>query len=312
MKVKGTQKEINDYDQDQSISPGDKIIGQDSHLLKETKNYSVQGVAVHVKGGVGEAGQVLKNNGDGTWGWKDADQSVTTTTTTEVPTTTTTTAAPTTTTTTAATTTTTTQAATTTTTTATPTTTTTSTTTTTAAPTTTTTTTNTTSTTTTTTSAPTTTTTTIISQNQTPGTVVNTDYWKLVWIRKLDFTNILIGDSYGSSYYPANDDGWTATSSKITNLQGTGPYSSLGNRAFKLDTNSLQVGAFITDTNGTFINSNNTHDTTYNRSYSDFSTPMYAAVKTSLRSETTVDETLLVKVEQYNGYVRITELIDIS
>ena len=108
------------------------------------------------------------------------------------------------------------------------------------------------------------------------------------------------------------DDGWTATPSKITNLQGTGPYYSLGNRRFKLDTNSLQVGAFITDENGTFINSNNTHNTTYNRLYSDFSTPMYAAVKTSLRSETTVDETLLVKVEQYNGYVRITELIDIS
>lgn len=213
-------------------------------------------------------------------------------------------------------TTTTTTAATTTTTTATQTTTTTSTTT--AAPTTTTTTsaptttTTTASPTTTTTTAPTTTTTTIISQNQTPGTVVDTDYYKLNWIRRLDYSAITIGDPYGAEFAPVADDGWTATPSKITDLQGTGPYSSLGNRGFKLDTPSLQVGAFITDTFGTFINSNNTHSTTYNKSYSDFSTPMYAAVKTSLRNETIVDETLLVKVEQYNGYVRITELIDIS
>ena len=148
--------------------------------------------------------------------------------------------------------------------------------------------------------------------NQTPGPVVNTDYWKLKGIIGGGSGEILIGDPYGVEFVLTTDDGWTATPSKITDLQGTGPYYSLGNRRFKLDTNSLQVGAFITDENGTFINSNNTHNTTYNRSYSDFSTPMYAAVKTSLRSETTVDETLLVKVEQYNGYVRITELIDIS
>ena len=161
MRVRRTQKEIYDYDDDPSISAKDKVVGQDSEFFEHTKNYTVQGLAVYVRGGVGEEGQVLKSNGDGTWGWRDIDESVTTTTTTTSPTTTTTTAAPTTTTTTAATTTTTT-AATTTTTTATPTTTTTTvapttTTTTTAAPTTTTTTS---TTTTTTTAAPTTTTTT--------------------------------------------------------------------------------------------------------------------------------------------------------
>lgn len=161
MRVRRTQKEVYDYDDDPSISAKDKVVGQDSEFFEHTKNYTVQGLAVYVRGGVGEEGQVLKSNGDGTWGWRDIDESVTTTTTTASPTTTTTTAAPTTTTTTSAPTTTTTTAATTTTTTAAPTTTTTTvaptTTTTTAAPTTTTTTS---TTTTTTTAAPTTTTTT--------------------------------------------------------------------------------------------------------------------------------------------------------
>lgn len=182
MRVRRTQKEVYDYDDDPSISAKDKVVGQDSEFFEHTKNYTVQGLAVYVRGGVGEEGQVLKSNGDGTWGWRDIDESVTTTTT-AAPTTTTTTSAPTTTTTTAATTTTTTAATTTTTTaaittttTATPTTTTTTvaptTTTTTSVPTTTTTTaaattttTTATPTTTTTTSAPTTTTTTLASGN---------------------------------------------------------------------------------------------------------------------------------------------------
>lgn len=163
MRIRGTQKKVQDYDSDSEISANDKIIGRDSSGFKHTKNYTIQGLAVYVRGGVGTSGQVLKSNGDGTWGWYDeeADTTTTTTTTTAAPTTTTTTAAPTTTTTTAATTTTTTSATTTTTTEAA------TTTTTTAAPTTTTTTeagTTTTTTeaatTTTTTSAPTTTTTT--------------------------------------------------------------------------------------------------------------------------------------------------------
>jgi hypothetical protein len=159
MRINKNQIKLNEFVDDNTISANDKIIGQDSEFLKHTKNYSVQGVAVKVRGGVGKEGQVLKNNGDGTWGFYDADQAVTTTTTTAAQTTTTTTAAATTTTTTAATTTTTTSSPTTTTTTSAPVTTTTTTaatTTTTAPPTTTTTT----AATTTTTTAATTTTTT--------------------------------------------------------------------------------------------------------------------------------------------------------
>jgi len=155
MKIRKDQIKLNEFDGDTSISANDKIIGQDSEFFKHTKNYSVQSIAVEVRGGVGLPGQVLKNNGDGTWGFYDADEAVTTTTT-SAPITTTTTSAP-------ATTTTTTQAGTTTTTTVAPTTTTTTTvlpttTTTTSAATTTTTTSA--ATTTTTTQAPTTTTTT--------------------------------------------------------------------------------------------------------------------------------------------------------
>jgi len=157
MRIRGTQKEINDYTEDQAISPNDKVVGQDSQFFKHTKNYTVQGLALHVRGGDGEYGQVLTNNGDGTWSFQGEIQATTTTTTSAPVTTTTTTSAPFTTTTTQAATTTTTAAPTTTTTTTALTTTTTTTaattTTTTAAPTTTTTTT-------TTTVAPTTTTTT--------------------------------------------------------------------------------------------------------------------------------------------------------
>jgi hypothetical protein len=172
MRERGTQKKLHEYDSDETLSIHDKVIGEDSQGLKHTKNFPIQAIAVYVRGGEGKAGQVLKKNSDGTWGWYDENVipgETTTTTTTAAPTTTTTTAAPTTTTTTAAPTTTTTTAATTTTTTAATTTTTTeaaTTTTTTAAPTTTTTTeaatttTTTAATTTTTTEAATTTTTT--------------------------------------------------------------------------------------------------------------------------------------------------------
>ena len=114
MRVRGTQKKVNEYDQDQSISPEDKIVGQDSSFFKQTKSYSVQNIALHVRGDDGKYGQVLTNNGDGTWSFQGDVQ--TTTTTTLVPVTTTTTQAPVTTTTTQAVTTTTTQAVTTTTT----------------------------------------------------------------------------------------------------------------------------------------------------------------------------------------------------
>jgi hypothetical protein len=116
-------KKASDYTSDTLLNKDDVVIGQDAESPEQNKNYSLGNLKEYVYGGVGEAGQVLKSNGDGTWGWYDSGATVTTTTTTVAPTTTTTTAA-TTTTTTAATTTTTT-AATTTTTTAAPTTTTT-------------------------------------------------------------------------------------------------------------------------------------------------------------------------------------------
>lgn len=139
-------KKASDYTRDNLLGKDDVVIGKDAETPEQNKNYPLGDLRIYVYGGVGKAGQVLKNNGDGTWGWYDSGTTVTTTTTTVAPTTTTTTAATTTTTTTAATTTTTTVAPTTTTTTAAPTTTTTTilssptTTTTTVAPTTTTTT----------------------------------------------------------------------------------------------------------------------------------------------------------------------------
>lgn len=140
MKLNKTQIQLKDFALDTNISDSDMIIGDDSQEFRHTKNYSVSGLAVFVRGGKGEAGQVLTNNGDGTWSFQGPVSTTTTTTTIAGTTTTTTTAAPTTTTTTTS------SGTTTTTTTAAPTTTTTTTsatttTTTTAAPTTTTTTT---------------------------------------------------------------------------------------------------------------------------------------------------------------------------
>lgn len=280
MIIRNAQKKVNEYAEDDVVSNGDNIIGQDSSNFNVNKTYSVGDLKVYVTGGEGIAGQVLKNNGDETWSFYDKEDPVTTTTTTkahstfyEEVTTTTTTLAP---------------------------------------ETTTTTTTDPSITTTTTTSAVTTTTTTS-SQTETPGTVVDVSYWKLVWLQDINSQSTLIGDPYGSNYVATQDDGWTSSASTITDLQGQ-TYYIVANRGFKIDQTSIQVGAFVTDSAGVFINSNNTHDTNYNREYNDFSTPMYASIKTSMRSGTniTINETTLVKVEQYNGYIRITEVIDIT
>lgn len=118
-------KKTSEYTRDNLLSKDDVVIGKDAETPEQNRNYPLGALRIYVYGGVGKAGQVLKNNGDGTWGWYDSGTTVTTTSTTVAPTTTTTTAATTTTTTTVATTTTTTVAPTTTTTTAVPTTTTT-------------------------------------------------------------------------------------------------------------------------------------------------------------------------------------------
>ena len=138
-------KKASEYTRDIQLNKDDILIGKDNETPEQNKNYPLRDFKNYVFGGIGESGQVIKSNGDGTWGWYDLNEAVTTTTTT----------------TSSATTTTTTSAVTTTTTSSTTTTTTSTTTTTTAAPTTTTTTappstptTTTTSTTTTTTEAP--------------------------------------------------------------------------------------------------------------------------------------------------------------
>jgi len=94
MRIRGTQKQVDDYTQDQAISPKDKVVGQDSQFFKHTKNYTVQEIALQVRGGDGGYGQVLTNNGDGTWSFQGDIQVTTTTTTLDPGATTTTTAAP--------------------------------------------------------------------------------------------------------------------------------------------------------------------------------------------------------------------------
>jgi hypothetical protein len=215
MRVRKDQIKLYEFDENQTVSPEDKVIGQDSQFFKHTKNYTIQGLAVYVRGGVGSYGQVLTNNGDGTWSFQGVGITTTTSTTTIAPstttttqpvTTTTTTSSPVTTTTTtqAGTTTTTTQAGTTTTTTQAATTTTTTqagaTTTTTSAPATTTTTTQA-GTTTTTTQAATTTTTTIAATTTTT-TQAFTSYTLQypVTDNSTDFTTYEITDTSGGKW----------------------------------------------------------------------------------------------------------------
>jgi len=230
MRVRGTQKQVDDYTNDQAISPNDKVIGQDSQFFKHTKNYTVQGLALHVRGGGGGYGQVLTNNGDGTWSFQGEIQTTTTTlapgattTTTAAPgTTTTTTSAPltTTTTTSAPVTTTTTQAGTTTTTTSAPATTTTTTqagttTTTTAAATTTTTTQA--ATTTTTTAAATTTTTTQAATTTTTTTQAATTTTTTAAATTTTTTQAFT--SY-TLQYPVTDNSTDFTTYEITDTSG--------------------------------------------------------------------------------------------
>lgn len=202
MRVRKDQIKLYEFDENQTVSPEDKVIGQDSQFFKHTKNYTIQGLAVYVRGGDGGYGQVLTNNGDGTWSFQGDIVTTTTSTTTIAPSTTTTTqpvttttTQPVTTTTTSAPTTTTTTQAVTTTTTSVPTTTTTTqagtTTTTTVVPTTT-----------TTTQAGTTTTTTTTAATTTTTTVAHTSYTLQypVTDNSSDFTTYQITDTSGNTY----------------------------------------------------------------------------------------------------------------
>ena len=86
-------KKASDYTTDTVLNKDDVVIGKDGESPEQNKNYPLGELKVYVLGGVGKAGQILKSNGDGTWGWYDSGTTITTTTTTVAPTTTTTTAA---------------------------------------------------------------------------------------------------------------------------------------------------------------------------------------------------------------------------
>jgi len=92
MRIRKHQIKLDEFEVDSNISPNDKIIGQDSQFQRQTKNYRAKDLAVYVRGGVGNPGDILHNDGGDTWSWREGSVSgVTTTTTIFVPTTTTTT-----------------------------------------------------------------------------------------------------------------------------------------------------------------------------------------------------------------------------
>ena len=112
-------------------------------------------------------------------------------------------------------------------------------------------------------------------------------------------------------------NGFADSAADILQYQGNN-YSGVSNLIFYTDQSSLIVGAFLADYQGTFFNSNDTHNTTYEQEYAYFNTAKYAAIKTnSLRSSSqsgghTINEDTIIKVEQYNGYLRITQILTIN
>ena len=57
-------------EEEETLSGSENFIGTQSDDLKQTANFSAARLAIYVRGGVGEAGQVLTNNGDGTWSFR--------------------------------------------------------------------------------------------------------------------------------------------------------------------------------------------------------------------------------------------------
>jgi len=117
--------------------------------------------------------------------------------------------------------------------------------------------------------------------------------------------------SYGGTNYP----GFTYTLSDLTEPNGLEP-SNAGSREMKIDTSSLAVGTFIADEDGTFINSDDTHlISTYEfPPYAAFSSPVY--MKIVANSISLIGNPYaaypIYKLEQANGYVKITEIITSS
>lgn len=132
-----------------------------------------------------------------------------------------------------------------------------------------------------------------------PGSIVSTQYSLLISYGGVNISFVYNGLTYIK--------GLTDTLSDITNLNGGS--SSYGTNTIRFDTASPDVGSYMTDGFGTFINSNNTH--LGFAPYAAFATPKFMTVKLNIINPfpPALNVYPIYKIEQANGFIQITQKI---
>lgn len=139
-----------------------------------------------------------------------------------------------------------------------------------------------------------------VSAASSPGTVLATDLHCLAEVNNVD-----IDFTYSSTTYA---NGFTEDIAEITTFDGV-TATQIRNRTIRLDTATPQVGSFIADFNGNLISDSDTHNTILYGPYAAYATAKYVSISTTSFSLGVVDVHPIYKVEQSNGYLKITEEI---
>jgi len=136
----------------------------------------------------------------------------------------------------------------------------------------------------------------------TPGTISSVDFSILTSISGVTSFSF----TYGGTTYTR---GMVDDPADITNYDGTS-VSGWGTNPIEFDTDTIQVGSFVADGFGTFINSDDTHISSFGP-YAAYSTPKYfrADFNTVGVFGNPLNAYPIYKVEQSNGYLKVTQKI---
>lgn len=133
-----------------------------------------------------------------------------------------------------------------------------------------------------------------------PGTLISTRWASLSSFGGTNITFVYNGTTYFT--------GLTDTLSDITNLNGNS--GSTGSVYVQFDTSTPDVGSYVADGFGTFINSSNTHGSNFGP-FAAYATPKYFCVRENVPGSfgNPFAAFPIYKVEQANGFIKITQKI---
>jgi len=137
---------------------------------------------------------------------------------------------------------------------------------------------------------------------ETPGTISSVDFAILTSLSGLASFSF----DYGGTTYTR---GMVDDQADITDYDGTS-VSGWGTNPIEFDTDTIQVGSFVADGFGTFINSDDTHVSSFGP-YAAYSTPKYfrGDFDTAAVFGNPLEAYPIYKVEQSNGYLKVTQII---